>query len=154
MLGKSHPLVENWHRFSLKTSQWESDKITIVRTGLKLLTPSDNRALKTTQVLTWNPILKIGTILTFWFRSVGPELHLPFDTSSLVGCCSQSHEILLNKGMKYWDSTLITLGSRTYITILHITAIVINWKLLLWFLLCGPHQCEISLVFIVLAITL
>jgi hypothetical protein len=48
--------------------------------------------------------LKTGPVLTFWFGSVGPELHLPFDTSSLVGCCLQSHEILLNKGMKYWDS--------------------------------------------------
>jgi hypothetical protein len=32
---------------------------------------------------------------------VGPELHPSFDASSPPGCC---HEILLNKGMKYWET--------------------------------------------------
>jgi hypothetical protein len=34
---------------------------------------------------------------------VGLELHPSFDASSPLGCCLQSHEILLNNGMKYWD---------------------------------------------------
>jgi len=33
-------------------------------------------------------------------------LHPSFDASSSPGCCPQSHEILLNKGMKYGDSGL------------------------------------------------
>jgi hypothetical protein len=33
--------------------------------------------------------------------SLGPELHPSFDASSPPGCCRQSNEILLNKGMKY-----------------------------------------------------
>jgi len=32
---------------------------------------------------------------------IGPELHPSFDASSPLGCCPQSHEILINKGMKY-----------------------------------------------------
>jgi len=32
---------------------------------------------------------------------VGSELHPSFDASSPPGCSRQSHEILLNKGMKY-----------------------------------------------------
>jgi hypothetical protein len=31
---------------------------------------------------------------------VGPELHPSFDASSPPGCCPQSYEISLNKGMK------------------------------------------------------
>jgi hypothetical protein len=31
------------------------------------------------------------------------ELHPPFDASSPLGYGPQSHEILLNKSMEYWD---------------------------------------------------
>ncbi len=37
---------------------------------------------------------------------VGLELHPSFDVSSPPSYCPQSHEIVLNKGMKYWDSWL------------------------------------------------
>jgi hypothetical protein len=53
--------------------------------------------------------------------SAGPELHPSFDASSPVGRCPQSHELLLNKGMKYWDSGLNAQGLRTFI---HITAMI------------------------------
>ncbi len=46
---------------------------------------------------------------------VGPDLHPSFDASSPPGCCPQSHEILLNKGMKYWDLGLNAPSSRTFI---------------------------------------
>jgi hypothetical protein len=46
----------------------------------------------------------------------------------MLDICPQSHEIRLNKGMKYWDSTLNAPGSRTYIGTLHITTAVISWK--------------------------
>jgi hypothetical protein len=46
---------------------------------------------------------------------VGPELHLSFNASSPPGCCLQSHEILLNKGMKYGDSGLNAPDSRTFV---------------------------------------
>jgi len=46
---------------------------------------------------------------------VWPELHPPFDASSPVGFCLQSHEIRLNKGMKYSNSALNAPGSRTSI---------------------------------------
>jgi hypothetical protein len=52
------------------------------------------------------------------------ELHPLFDASSPPGCCRQSHEILLNQGMKYWDSAWNASGSRT----VHIAAAVIGWK--------------------------
>jgi hypothetical protein len=35
---------------------------------------------------------------------------------------------LLNKGMKYWDSALNAPGSRRFIAIVHIAAVVIGWK--------------------------
>jgi hypothetical protein len=58
-----------------------------------------------------------------------PELHPSFDASSPPGCCPQSHEILLNKGMEYWDSGLNASSSRTFITRVHIAAAaVIGWK--------------------------
>jgi hypothetical protein len=52
-----------------------------------------------------------------------------FDASSAPGCCAQSHEILLNKGMKYWDSGLNARGLRTFIATVHIAAAgaVIGW---------------------------
>jgi len=59
---------------------------------------------------------------------VAPELHPSFDASSPPGCCPQSHEILLNKGMKYWNSGLNASSSRTFITRVHIAAAVIGWK--------------------------
>ncbi len=59
---------------------------------------------------------------------VAPELHPSFDASSPPGCCRQSHEILLNQGMKYWDSGLNAPGSRTFIAKLHIAAAMIGWK--------------------------
>jgi len=40
----------------------------------------------------------------------------------------KSHEILLNKGMKYWNSGLNASSSRTFITRVHIAAAVIGWK--------------------------
>jgi hypothetical protein len=58
---------------------------------------------------------------------VGPELHPALDASSPLGCCPQSHEIWLNKGMKYWDSALNALGLRTFIATVRIGA-VIGWK--------------------------
>ncbi len=59
---------------------------------------------------------------------VGPELHSSFDASSTPGCCPQSYEILLNKGMKYWDSGLNERVSTTFIATVHIVAAVISWK--------------------------
>jgi hypothetical protein len=55
-------------------------------------------------------------------------LHLSFDASFILGCCSQSHEILLNKCMKYWDLGWNASGSRTFIATVHIAAAVIGWK--------------------------
>ncbi len=52
----------------------------------------------------------------------------PFHASSPLGYCLQSHENVLNKGMKYWDSTLNAPGSRTFIATVHISAIMIGWK--------------------------
>ncbi len=43
-------------------------------------------------------------------------------------CCLQSHEILLNKGMKCWDSGLNGLGSRTFIITGYIASAVIVWR--------------------------
>ncbi len=46
---------------------------------------------------------KLSVIIELSVKScpIGPELHLSFDAwSSPPGCCRQSHEILLNKGMK------------------------------------------------------
>jgi hypothetical protein len=59
---------------------------------------------------------------------VRPELYPSFDASSPPGCCLQSHEILLNKGMKYWDSGLNGLCSRTFIITGHIAAAVTVWR--------------------------
>jgi hypothetical protein len=39
----------------------------------------------------------------------------------------QSHEILLNKGMKYGNSALNAPGSRTFIATVHIAAAVSDW---------------------------
>jgi hypothetical protein len=59
---------------------------------------------------------------------VGPELQPTIDVSSPPGCCPQSHKILLNKGMKYWDSGLHLPMSRTFITTVHTAAAVIGWR--------------------------
>jgi hypothetical protein len=59
---------------------------------------------------------KLSVIIELSVKScpIGPELHLSFDAwSSPPGCCRQSHEILLNKGMKCWDSGLNAPGSTT-----------------------------------------
>jgi hypothetical protein len=57
---------------------------------------------------------------------LGSEFYPSFDTSSPPGYCPQSHEILLNT---YWDSRLNALGSRTFITTVHIAAAtVISWR--------------------------
>jgi hypothetical protein len=61
-------------------------------------------------------------------RSLAPELHPSFDASSPPGCCRQSNEILLNKGMKYWDSELSARGARTFIAAVHIEGAVISWR--------------------------
>jgi len=51
-----------------------------------------------------------------------------FDASSAPGSCAQSHEILLNKGMKYWDSGLHARGLRTFTATANIAAAaVIGW---------------------------
>jgi len=50
-----------------------------------------------------------------------------FDASSAPDSCAQSHEILLNKGMKYWDSGLNARGLRTFIATAHIAVTVIGW---------------------------
>jgi hypothetical protein len=42
------------------------------------------------------------------------------------GTCWQSHEILLNKGMKFWDSGLNTRGLRTFIATIHRPTAVIG----------------------------
>ncbi len=55
---------------------------------------------------------------------LGSEFYPSFDTSSPPGCCPQSHEILLNT---YWNSGLNAPGSRTFITTVHIAA-VIGWR--------------------------
>jgi hypothetical protein len=46
----------------------------------------------------------------------------------LASCCPRSHEILLNQGMKYWDSGLHAPSLRTFITAVHIAAAVIGWR--------------------------
>jgi len=58
------------------------------------------------------------------WASVAPS----FDASSPTGCCTQSNEILLNKGMKYWDSWLNARGARTLIATVHIAGAVIGWR--------------------------
>ncbi len=75
-------------------------------------------------------LYRVITLLVLSGKScpVGPELDPSFDASSPPGCCLQSHEILLNKGMKYWDSGLNAPGSRTSITTVHIAAAVIGWR--------------------------
>jgi hypothetical protein len=40
----------------------------------------------------------------------------------------QSPEILLNQGMKYWDSALNAPGSRTFIATVHVAAAVMGWR--------------------------
>ncbi len=58
---------------------------------------------------------------------VGPELQPSFDSSSPRGRCLQSHDTLLNQGMKYWDSGLNARGTRTFIATVHKAAAVIGW---------------------------
>jgi hypothetical protein len=55
-------------------------------------------------VIIWNVrIIRVSAKSCLgWF-----ELHPSFDASSPLGCCLQSHEILLNKGMKYWNLGLM-----------------------------------------------
>jgi hypothetical protein len=61
---------------------------------------------------------------------VGPKLHPSFDVSSPLKCYLQNHEILLNKGTKYWNLGLNAPSSKTIIVIVYIEAIVISWKCL------------------------
>jgi hypothetical protein len=58
----------------------------------------------------------------------GPKLHPSFDVSSSLRCYLQSHEILLNKGMKYWNSGLNAPSSKKFMVIVYIEATVISWK--------------------------
>jgi hypothetical protein len=58
---------------------------------------------------------------------VGPELHPSFDASCPPGRCPQSHEILSNKGMKYWCSALNAPGSRGFRATVQRAAAVIGW---------------------------
>ncbi len=61
--------------------------------------------------------------------SLGPELHPSLDASPPPGCCClQSNEILLNQGMKYWNSALNARGARTFIATVHIAGAVIGWR--------------------------
>jgi hypothetical protein len=112
VLVRSHPLAENRRRFSLKTSQWEPDKITIMRTGLKLLTPSDNRPVKTAQVLTWHAIWKLDQFSHFGLDRLGLSCTSHLILHPLLDVVRKAMKywdsaILLNKGMKYWDSAVI-----------------------------------------------
>ncbi len=59
---------------------------------------------------------------------VGLELHPSFDVSSPLSCYTQSREILLIKGMKYWDSWLNEPSLRTFVATIHIITILIGWK--------------------------
>jgi hypothetical protein len=59
---------------------------------------------------------------------LGPEMHPSFDTSSPPGCCRQSNEVILTRGMKYWDSGLSARGARTFIAPEHIAGAVISWR--------------------------
>jgi hypothetical protein len=70
------------------------------------------------------------TILELCIKScpLGPKLHPSFDASSLSGCCRQSNESLLNKGMKYWNSGLSARGARTFIATVHIAGALISWR--------------------------
>ncbi len=51
---------------------------------------------------------------------------MPITASSPPGSCLQSHEILLNKGMKYWRSAINAPGSRSFRATVHIVAAVIG----------------------------
>jgi len=70
------------------------------------------------------------TILELSVKScpLEPELHPSFDASSPPGYCRQRNEILLNKGMKYWDSELSARGARTVTATVHIARAVISWR--------------------------
>ncbi len=74
----------------------------------------------------------ITHILFFFIKSwpFGSESHLSFDVSSLLGCHPQNHEILLNKGMRYWNSRLNAPDLKTFITIIiiHTTTPMIGRK--------------------------
>ncbi len=61
---------------------------------------------------------------------VGPKLHPSFDILYLLRCYLQSHEILLNKGTKYWNLILNAPSSKTIIVIVYIEATMISWKCL------------------------
>ncbi len=56
---------------------------------------------------------------------LGPELDPSLGASSPPGCFLQSHEILLNKSMKYWDSGL---NAWCVIVTVHIVAAAIGWS--------------------------
>jgi hypothetical protein len=57
----------------------------------------------------------IGKVMPCW----ASELHPSFDASSPQGCCPQGPEILLNKGMKYWDAGLNARGANIYSYSIH-----------------------------------
>jgi hypothetical protein len=77
----------------------------------------------------WNGEQIFDKLIELFVKSwpVEPELHPSLDASSLSRCCRQSHEILLNKGMKYRDSGLNESCSRTFIATVHIAA-AIRWR--------------------------
>jgi hypothetical protein len=70
----------------------------------------------------------ISTLLAFSIKScpVRLELHPSFDVSSPLGYCLQSHEMLLNKGIKYKNSRLKAQGSITFTTTIHIAETMIG----------------------------
>jgi hypothetical protein len=86
----------------------------------------DNILCRFTNVIIWN--VWVSSKLFAKSCLVGLELHLSFDASSPLGCCLQSHEILLNKCMKYWDSRLNAQGARTFIAIVHKATTMIGWR--------------------------
>lgn len=86
----------------------------------------DNILCRFTNVIIWN--VWVSSKLSIKSCLVGLELHLSFDASSPLGYCLQTHEILLNKCMKYWDSRLNAQGARTFIAIVHKATTTIGWR--------------------------
>jgi hypothetical protein len=75
-------------------------------------------------------IVKIAKVLKLSIKSclIGWELHPSFDASSFFKCCLQNHEILLNKGVKYWDFGLNGPSLNTFIARVRVLEIVIGWR--------------------------
>ncbi len=74
--------------------------------------------------------VKVANVLKLSIKScpIRCELHPSFDASSFLGRCLQNHEILLTKGVKYWNFGLNGPSSKTFIARVHVLALVIDWK--------------------------